>query len=756
MNFQKHKYSERCLWQKFDIILIFSVVLFSLSFYSGNSISAAETERGLTVAQAEAAEVEAAEAEAAQITKEAIEINGDTIEYSAESSEITAGGDVVAIYKGTLLYCDNITVNTLTKDAVAEGNVIIEDKDSGSVILGSTVIYNFDSKTGTLLAAKIKSDFMFGEGEEIKKVAENHFVINKGYITTCNFDKPHYRVTAERTDMYPNDRVRLQKIRMKVGEQTLLYMPRYLHWLDDKRPRVTVVPGHSKDWGIFVLSAWRYYFNETVKGRFHLDWRERKDIAWGPDLNYGDTPFGKGDIRTYYMHERNIATKRIWRPDKKNFDRRTTERERFRIQWRHRWEVDEDTDLLLEYHRLSDPNIIKDYSYREYEKDSRPNSYLLGTHIIPNANISFLMQKRINRFQSETEKLPEITFETTEHKIGSSPLYIKHKTTFSSLNEKEASPSEVDYNLTRLDVFNQFSLPSKVTFFEFKPFVSSRQTYFSRGLYEDESLSPRTVFSTGADLSTKFFRIFEINTDVWSLDINRLRHVITPRVKYTYVHNPTIPPGKLHEFDSIDSIEGSNSISLELNNKLQTKRGKKGKEKSVDLLRLDISSSYDYHPQDGTGSKFSDFFFDLELIPYSWMRFEADATFDHISDEFTVVNLDLYARPTKYTSFGVGHRYQRKGSKELTAQFTHRLNPKWKFSVYERYEFAKTQTKELAEQEYTITRDLHCGELDITYNVSRNKGETLWFIYRLKAFPEMEFEYNKEYHQPKAGSQSSR
>lgn len=722
--------------------------------------------RGIRAAETEAAQPEAAqgqgaeaasaakETQPAQVEKEAVEVNADMIEYQAASSEIKAKGNVVAIYKNTVLTCDNLMVNRMTNDCIADGNVTITDKSTDSVIKSSVVIYNFDSMMGTMLSARIKSDFMFGKGQEIQRASENHFIVDNGYMTSCSFDQPHYRVTADKVDFYPKDRMRLQKIRMKVGERTLMYMPRYLHWLDDKRPRVTVTPGMSKDWGIFVLSAWRYYVNENIKGRFHLDYRERKDLAWGPDLNYGDTPFGKGNLSTYYMRERSIATKRIVRPDKKNYaeKRKTKESERFRVQWRHKWEVDDNTNLLFEYHKLSDANIIKDYIYREYEKDSNPQTYFLGTRSMTNGTLSFLIKSRVNRFQSMTEQLPEITFQSTEHKIGSTPLLFNNRSTFSSLNSKDAAPSDVDYTVNRLDEFNRFSMPSKVAFLEFKPFVSSQQTYYSRTRDDEEDISPRTVFSAGGDLSTKFFRIFEVNTNAFGLDINRLRHVITPTASYAYTHDPTISSEKLRSFDGIDSIAGGNSISIGLTNKLQTKRGEKNKEKSVDLATIEVSSSYDYHPSTGAGSKFSDFLFDLEVIPYSWLRFEADTTFDHISDEFENANLDLYAKVSKYTSFGIGHRYQRKGSKELTTQFTHRINPKWKFSVYERYQFSSTHTKEFAEQEYVLTRDLHCGELDITYNVTRNKGEALWFIYRLKAFPEMEFEYNKEYHQPKPGS----
>ncbi|MCM8763121.1 MAG: hypothetical protein NC829_01955, partial [Candidatus Omnitrophica bacterium] len=61
----------------------------------------------------------------------------------------------------------------------------------------------------------------------------------------------------------------------------------------------------------------------------------------------------------------------------------------------------------------------------------------------------------------------------------------------------------------------------------------------------------------------------------------------------------------------------------------------------------------------------------------------------------------------------------------------------------------------LQEQEYSLSRDLHCWEFDITYNIRKDHGSTIWFIFRLKAFPEIEFDFNQSYNAPKTASAES-
>jgi hypothetical protein len=186
----------------------------------------------------------------------------------------------------------------------------------------------------------------------------------------------------------------------------------------------------------------------------------------------------------------------------------------------------------------------------------------------------------------------------------------------------------------------------------------------------------------------------------------------------------------------------------------------------VDLVDLNVTNTYTFKPKTGDkrGSSLSDFLFKLKLLPYSWMRVDADATYKHSGprsavsyNHFSNANYNISFDFGKERSFAFGQRYQLKGGNEITFDLDWRLSPKWKVSVYERLNKGHDPTlkRGLREQEYTVSRDLHCWRWDITYNIKRGHGESIWFIFRLKAFPELEFEFNQNYNQPKPGSQSN-
>ncbi len=702
----------------------------------------------------------AAEKQVDRSFEDSIIVNGDTVEYSVDAREVTATGNVVINYKGTKLSCYRVSVNTQTKDANAEGKVRIEDERG--VIEGTKIIYNFQNKTGIIFDAQFRSYPYFGKAPKMQKLSDKEFVGYNGYATTCNLAQPHYRIKSKKINMFPQDKIQTKQDVFYLGKVPLVYLPWYSHSLKEPILHMQIMPGKSRDWGPYLLTATRYNLTPNISGRIYFDYRDKLGVAEGFGLNYTTARYGKGDLKYYYTQERphDLA------------ESSPAEFQRYLVRLRHKWNLDQRTDFTLEYYKITDSkrmvlgtqyNLLKDYFFREYEKDSQPSSYALLHHNFSHSTLDFLMQKRTNRWYTQLEKLPEIKYSLPSLKVGASPFYFENASSAANFNYKYAVPSDStnDISLLRFDTTNKLSLPQRMAFIKLTPFVSSRQTFYDKDVY-GSSILPRTIFYSGMDASTKFYRIFNTQPNFLRMDIQGLRHIITPTIAYTYNHSPTIPSSKLKQIDSVDAINKNNSLSLELSNKLQTKR----KDQSVDMADFRINTSYIFKPDSGDkrGSNFSDFLFDLKLIPYSWLRFDGDATYKHSGNRsepnynhFSGANYDINFNFTGERSIGIGQRYQRKGARELTLSTDWRINPKWKFGVYERWQFRQTANtqKGLREQQYTLSRDLHCWVMDITYSVERDKGESIWFIFRLKAFPELEFTFNQSYHQPKSGSQSN-
>ncbi|OGX06918.1 MAG: hypothetical protein A2Z88_06650 [Omnitrophica WOR_2 bacterium GWA2_47_8] len=671
---------------------------------------------------------------------QAVEINGDEVEFLVEENKMVARGNVVIDRKGMKLYADKVEFSKNTNVAVAEGHVILVS-DQGT-ILGDKMVFNFETMRGDILSALIKSDMFYGAGKSLSKVGENQMQMHDGYITTCDLDHPHYRMFAKEVNVFPKDKITASKIKFFLGDVPLIYLPKYSKKLD-RKPRFTFIPGKSKEWGLFMLTQYRYELNKYMRGVVHVDARERKDLAYGVDLNY-DTPnkrFGAGLIRTYYMKERNLAVKHFYSPR----IRPTTERQRFKVEWRHKWDIDPTTNTILQFYRLSDDMILKDYFEREHDVDAEPRTFFLLTKNLPKGTFSFLTEGRVNRYTSTTEKLPEIRYDLSSQRIGSTQFYFKNANSFANLATNNPAPSDERRKTYRLDSDNELSYPFKFSFIELRPFVGGRQTFYSRTIDPTDNDVVRGAFRTGSDLSTKFFKIFDVKRKLWGMEINRLRHLITPTIAYKYAPDPTILASKLDQYDSVDALTRSHKITFSLENKLQTK----AKGSVRDFVRFLVGTDFALKEDTAKGG-LGDVTTKLEFGPNDKLSFSADSAYDTQIGQLRSYNFDMYINGERWY-FDLGKRYHVNVDDQITTEWGIILNPKWRFVVYQRYD---TDSGVLKEQNYRIVRDLHEWDLEVSFNETRNEGDEILFIFRLKAFPEIQLDFGNSFNKRKAGSQT--
>lgn len=712
-------------------------------------------------------------------SKEPVVINGDTVEYSEEGKTAVANGNVVISYQDMKLTCKKAIFHVDTKEVLAEGDVKLTQ--GGNLLNGEHIVYNVETKSGTIIKPNVFiAPTYYGGGEKAEKLDENHYYIKQGYVTTCNLERPHYRVQAKQLNVYLGDRVTANNILVLAGDLPVFYFPYLSIPLNDHRPPVSVTPGRNKDWGYFLLTSWKYYINEDVKGRINIDYRELRDFAYGFSTNYETHNYGSGVVRFNYFDERQ---KHVWssRPNQQGDTPKGQDISRYRAQIRHRWQMDPVTSGIVELNKMSDANVIKDYYIRDFQRDMVNGNYASIIRTDDYYTTSFLVQKRINRFESMVEYLPQVQFQTRSLKIGQTDFYYDGKASAANLNKLDAAPANDVAGANRVDTNNQLSYQSNILgWLGIRPFAGTEQTYYSRDIGGDESNLIRGNFFTGIDLNTRIYRTFDIKSSALNMEISNLRHVISPTVSYFYAHRPTVPPGNLAQFDSIDGLNFSNYISPSLENKLQTKRMVGGTLQTVDIARLVVSNSYNFRSGEKKLGRLGDYGFLFESKPYNWMRILSTSSYDQhaskwktftfniIGDpEYNLDNPDL--RGAVYTditqkkwSWGAGYRWQDEVYSQLEGQLMFNLTPKWKITAYERVDLKSFGTdangapkkfiNNLAEQEYRISRDLHCWIGEFLYDVSRDHGHTFMVVFRLKAFPEMPFEFQQNYNPPRFGS----
>ena len=495
-----------------------------------------------------------------------------------------------------------------------------------------------------------------------------------------------------------------------------------------------------------------YSFRHANKGDILLDYRTKKGIAEGINHYYETKDIGMGAVKFYFTRENAF----VYQTDNPQTDR-------YRWQVRHDWDLGEGTDTkaVLEFNTMSDRNFIRDYIYNEYEElGATPDSYLAFMTQKQGYSTEFLVRKRFDKFLDVVERLPEFSITVPDNNIfPNTPIYYRSNASAVVLNHtfdntNTASPQK-DLNTGRIDMYNRLSYALKLfRALNVTPYAAVEDTYYSTLMTSRNRV--RNIFSAGVDNSIKFYKAYDVETDFLGLDIHKLRHVLTPTVNYFYTHEPSIAPNKLNQFDAMDAINKTNGVTLGLENRLQTKRpDSQGNLKSVDLATLLVSTTYTCTFERGSletkDDQFKSIDFDLELIPYSWAYLKATMSVDPKHYWVQNQSIDLVATGGDKWSLDISNRYEHVVSNDsslVSVDGSYRLTEKWKVRAYGRYSTLKGAFEE---QEYTITRDLHCWIGELTFRFDDTGSAGLWLIFKLKAFPQTPIGLRQTYSHPRFG-----
>lgn len=696
---------------------------------------------------------------------EPVIVDGDKVEFFEEGKRITAEGNVKITYGDVKLFCDSIEVDTQAQKAACKGNVRIEHPDG--VLTGDYIVYDLLNKKGEIITAEVKAFPWFGYSEETKRVQENEYLLKKGFFTTCDLDEPHYRIAAEEIRIFPDEKIIAKNAVFYIGKVPVLWFPYYYHPIIQTKSKVQFIFGNSSDWGYFVLSAWRFHIKGNSKVDVLLDYRTKKGFAEGANLYYYLSDFGldglgEGLFRAYFAHQNDKGTY-----DRSAFreDEGTDPELRQRFQWMHRMDFNPTTVGMLEFNKVSDKYVSKDYFYNEYEENNQvPANYFSIVSAQTNYMVTLEYNQRFNDFYTVTQKRPEVKLDIPDQRLWHTPFYYSSVMSGTSFEKEFADDSEPSQETQRFDTFHKLSYAGKLGFLNITPFGSIRETVYSKNKWGDDFIA-RTAFGGGVGVFSRFHRIFDVETDFMGLDINALRHIIVPRAEYNHLHQPTVDKDSLFQMDDLDALEKENTVTLSLENKLQTKRHYGEGLGTVDLVRFIVSTDYSFRMEKDEfkfekEGKFEKISFDLEMKPYDWIYIDSEMEVLPKNQSISTGSVELSLFPNERFNLNAGYRYEKKPDdprNQLVLDLSYVLNPKWRFGLYERFDFHEGK---IEEQQFTIVRDLHCWEVEVTYDVD---GEdlfkddfTLWIAFRIKAFPDLQLGLDRNYTKQPAGASMRR
>lgn len=738
-----------------------------------------------------------------------INVEADKYDFDQKSGWAKVEDNVVISYRGMVLEAEKAQVNMETKDVEASGKVYVYTLDSPDAPEierrvfwhGDEITGNFEEKVFRSGGHKVISGEWYGRGGEMQYDTEENIIFHNVTLSTCEYvieDHEHYSLNAGKVVHTPDGKLKAYHTWYKVGPVPVFYWP-YVQWDTDKDTgNIRLEPGHSGDWGAYLLTSRRWKLSEKTDTTLKLDYRSKRGFGAG-NLTKRETDKTKSELLLYGLKDDEPPQTS---PDyNRRFD---IEDNPYRIAFSHFQQLTDKLTLRLNIDKLSDIDMLEEWFEDEYADYRQPRSFIDLRYDAERYTASLQARARLNDFHTAVESLPELRVEMPRQPVFNlSGLYYEGHQSLANLKmnwrefDKPRSGSlsyPEDYDSLRLDSLNMFYTPftlaDRLTLtpragFRLTHYSDSSETPIQTGdiitMYQvddpDINSSSATVTSYDADggsktrlaaelgleASTKFYGVWDdFKSSFWKID--GLRHVVQPYINYTYIPDPSEDRKHLYYFDRIDRITEQNFVRAGLSQRLQTRHP--SDDRIHQLVKLNTYA--DFHVDDSTEGpdKFDNFASELEVNPKQNLSFDGNLLVNLDDGELNRGEIGTTIGNRNILQVGLSYLYRRDYQSyfldsmgttltDFTGETldaldfgkTHYSNLTFNFPIgskmrgYARYEYDFDES-ELTRQVYQLTRDLHCwvGALRLEHDNRRSDSDTtLSLVLYLKAFPDVGF-----------------
>ncbi|MFQ3670874.1 MAG: hypothetical protein SNJ84_05390 [Verrucomicrobiia bacterium] len=707
-----------------------------------------------------------------------IEITADSNTYL--DGIATAEGNVIIRYGRDVIYADQATYDQATREVSAHGNVRIFAR--GKVYRGEFLTYNLADGRVTSQGFRTMEDRIFAAGESIDSPQAGMFRVNQGYITTDNLETPAYRVQANTIEIYPDDRVVLKNVVLKLGNIPVFWFPYISQSLKEEKGSLNLDVGSVSRLGIYVIPGYNWAYNPALDIGVYGAYYTRRGFGGGALLQYEPSPNNRIDFKTFNIGDEGtqIGVNPLTRPV-------APDRSRYRYTYRHRLDLSEDFTSTADFNILSDRHVDEDFFIGDFERDIQPDNFADVVYYNPNFTGTLLTRVQINGLFDTVERKPEFSFEIKRQQLLALPLSYESESSVVNLERKfdrdeplialrQGRPVQRPYGAYRWDTFHNFLYPRQYfSWLSITPRVGVRGTAYDYYSNNPAGLTPgaqgnfaRASLNTGVEISFKISKTWaDYKNEAWGID--GLRHLAEPYLEYSYTPDPwgkdfqnfagfdnRLPstraqPLQFGAYNSLDSIGRLNVLRHGIRNKLQTRRDGL----NVDLIEWNIFGDLNIDPRNDfsiapglpgySRALYPQIYNELTIHPLPWLRYDLYANTALVGSGINEVTNRLTWQPLPALELRGGHSFLSNvdrlvrnfpDSNLITAGGFWRLNESWQFETELAFE---ANDSVLQEQRYTLYRDWRTWNSALTVFARQNQAVNndlgFFFTFTLKAFP---------------------
>lgn len=689
---------------------------------------------------------------------------GKRVVFYAKREEVVLLDSAWVRYRNMSVFSDSIHYDVRLHRLTAHRDVLFTSGTEN--ITGSHLLYDVDTRKGMMHGARTQVQNGYFRAEEVWLVRERVLNARRASYTTCDHDNPHYCFYGPRVKLEMDDAAIAEPVLFKLGPVPVLTAPFWLVPVASRR-KSGLMPfkvGNSSYEGLYAKAISYYWvINDYADATFSADVMTRKGVQGGFEGVYVVNPFATGNVVAAYVRE--------W----------DTGRHRYSVNATHASprfflgsEFSANADLV------SDASYVADYSDDRLDwlkRDSRSNAALsrslgrLGRlslraeryenfaqhwdySILPAARMSFGAQplgagwtlspslSATNRSERWADSTGADTALISRRDAGlgygvSSPQYglgsfgalsINHGL---SLNGSLVGTNGIQSGRS-LTAGHNLSLSTDQRFWGTGQLTEQLSLNQTDNLVD--TIAPSAGYTAGVQSRLSLFRVFGTT----AFGLHGLLHTVTPTAGISY--SPAVEPGGIFgrpDFGTPDQAR----INLGLANSFQAKLDTAGTKR--DLGSLNFGAGYDLIQKRTSPLTAALSFQPLQGSDLN-LTFDAGAAFDleslrlnpnhYVNSAFnwSRMKTDTATKLARGITLGLRHTLA-PGANMLTGR-AELAGWGWKLSVGSvGYNF---ETRQFANYDITLLRDLHCWEALVSYK----RLGTSWnydFLIRIKALPDL-------------------
>lgn len=586
-----------------------------------------------------------------------------SLDENGEIEKIYLEGNITIFYKNIIFKAQKATYDRKKNQIECEGNVeIISDEDK----LNSDYLeYSISEETIIIKNAKFKIDQFFGKTENLVKSGKIYKFEN-GYFTTCELEKPHYRISAGKIEFLKDEYLKLERFQIVFGDKfKIFYFPRFTIDLETMKPFFVPVIGYKTKTGTFLE------FN------FNLRPFEKKDFILNNKIFVGTKGTGLGFGIHSDKYNLNFKTYAF-----KKYDENEVEPGGY-IEFSKKFE---DIDLIIDWRWMKNDEFFCEFFRDEFLNKSKMYNYFYLTGKIGNGLWSLNLRENANENILNVEKLPELRYFLPYFQISKIPLFFSYDFRLTNFDEEKVDTIRIlnKWDLTHKKDFNFFTL---------KPYIS----FSSINYLNTDPETFNYIGETGLSLSTIFW------------DLNKNIYFI-PEIS-VFKRWTRYEPEYFTKFDEFENKKSGEFISTNLRWNVNLEKNFSG--------YCEIRSDYAF-----TENTFENLLFKYEFEKKD-LKFEGENEWDTKNGIYRFgTNTVSYEKERFKFSLGTRRDIDAKilGFESWLQQT---LRNDWNYRIGLFFDY---KSKELFSQSYEIWKKIHCLVVDFRFTKDKENISFYFFI----------------------------